>query len=84
MDNFVQTLVQIRNKILEHMTEVKPPETTSEQEKELQSLTRCAICNRHFKEDDDKGSRPLYFHRQIQRRCACNVIWTTPPIFHEK
>ena len=42
-------------------TEVTPMETTSKQEKEFQSLTLCSICKRHFEEDDEKGSRQLYF-----------------------
>lgn len=65
MDNLVETLAQIRNEILDGSY---ANETTSQQEKEFQSLTLWSICKRHFQEDDERGSRRLYFTNRSPAR----------------
>lgn len=54
MDKFVEQLASIKDDILERMKENKPMTISDEQELEFRNATRCSICNKHFKEDDEK------------------------------
>ena len=89
MDKFVEALSQIKNEIFEKMKEVKPMEISPEQEQEFQSSTRCSICNKIFKEDDEKVHDHCHFTGKYRgaAHVKCNLDYSfryfkIPVFFH--
>ena len=89
MDKFVEALSQIKNEIFEKMKEVKPMEISPEQEQEFQSSTRCSICNKIFKEDDEKVRDHCHFTGKYRgaAHVKCNLDYSfryfkIPVFFH--
>ena len=64
---------QAKKNMFENMTEVKPTDTTEEeQETSFQSSSGCSICNKEFEEDNEHLGHDCHF-TCIQRRHTCRM-----------
>ena len=89
MDKFVNQLKEIHSEINDRMKENKKMDITDEQEIEFQNSTRCSICNKCFKEDDEKVRDLCHFTGNYRgsAHVKCNLDYSfryfkIPVFFH--
>lgn len=89
MDKFVIQLAEIHSEITEKMSINKKMDITEEQEIEFHKSNRCSICNKLFKEDDEKVRDHCHFTGKYRgaAHVKCNLDYSfryfkIPVFFH--
>ena len=89
MEQFVNQLAEIKTDIFNKMNVNKPMDITNEQEIEFRKATRCSICNKHFKPDNEKVRDHCHFTGQYRGAAhnKCNLDYSfkfseIPIFFH--
>ena len=78
MEKFVEQLTEIKTDIFNKMNVNKPMEITDEQEIEFRKATRCSICNKQFKPEDEKVRDHSHFTGQYRgaAHVKCNLDYS--------
>jgi len=89
MDKFVEQLSEIKHEIFSKMNVNEPMDTTDEQELEFRKASRCSICNKNFKPDDEKVRDHCHFSGKYRgaSHVKCNLdysfsFFNIPIFFH--
>ena len=89
MNKFVEQLKDIHTEITEKMNINKKMDISDEQEIEFQNSSRCSICNKNFKEDDEKVRDHCHFTGKYRgaAHVKCNLDYSfryfkIPVFFH--
>ena len=89
MEKFVEQLTEIKKDIFNKMNVNKPMDISTEQEMEFRKTSRCSICNKNFKPEDEKARDHCHFTGKYRgaAHIKCNLDYSfkffkIPIFFH--
>ena len=89
MEKFVEQLTEIKKDIFNKMNVNKPMDISTEQEMEFRKASRCSICNKNFKPEDEKARDHCHFTGKYRgaAHIKCNLDYSfkffkIPIFFH--